>query len=57
MKDTRCCRMDSILVTLVSVQLALILFLLERLFAIKKCISELRERLVRVEQTLRLFED
>ena len=53
--------MDSISVTLVSVQLALIIFLLERLFTLKKCLSSeimhIRERLSRIEATLKLLDE
>jgi len=45
-----------VVTVLVSVQTALIIFLLERLFTLKKCISSLGERIARIEETLKILD-
>ena len=46
---------SDVVIAVLSVQTALLIFMLERLFALKRCISTLQERLARVEETLKTF--
>jgi len=57
MRLTKVIEMDvDVVITLMSVQTALIIFLLERVFTLKKCISSLGERIARIEETLKILD-
>ena len=45
-----------VVIAVLSVQTALLIFALERLFALKKWIATLQERLARIEETLKIFD-
>jgi len=47
--------MDNVLIAVLSTQTALLLFLLERIFAVKKCIHNNSVRIARIEERLEVI--